>query len=235
MGGIFPPGYPLLLAFAFRIGAPMVVGPAIAAALVIATYRLALTVGEDALGRTAEARALVEPMARTAALLSVVCAALRYHTADTMAHGATALGIALALNAGLKRRPVLAGLAIGAVIATRPVSAVAIGGVVCWLVARKRPQASRISGTGTGTGTRTEENNPAREILRVLLGIMPGVLLLVVAQHSVTGVWLSSSQKMYYALSDGCPTVFGGGSGAGPGVSTSTGTSSRRGFRTGTG
>ena len=218
MGGIFPPGYPLLLAFAFRIGAPMVVGPAIAAALVIVTYRLALTIGQDALGRTPEARALVEPMARTAAIISIVCAALRYHTADTMAHGATALGITLALDAALKGRAIVAGLALGAVVATRPVSAVAIGVVACWLVARKRPQASgfrpRAERERAGSGT---DENWAREVLLVLSGAVPGIALLLVAQHSVTGAWLSSSQKMYYALSDGLPDCFRWGFGRGTG------------------
>jgi hypothetical protein len=192
MGGIFPPGYPLLLAIAFKIGAPMVVGPALAAAIVLATHRLARTMAEQALPAAKE---LAEPIARTAALLSVACAALRYHTADTMAHGATALGIALALEAALRKRPLLAGLALGAVVATRPVSAVAIGLVVTWLLVR---------------GKRAS-------LLRLLAGMVPGVLLLVVAQHSVTGAWLTSSQKMYYALSDGPPGCFRWGLGSGIG------------------
>ena len=183
MGGIFPPGYPLLLAIAFKMGAPMVVGPALAAALVVATYRLARTMAEDALPDTKE---VVEPIARTAALLSVACAALRYHTADTMAHGATALGIVVALEAALKKRPLVAGLALGAVVATRPVSAVAIGIIVVWLLLRGKRARVR----------------------HLLLGMVPGVLLLVVAQHAVTGAWLTSSQKMYYALSDGPPDCF---------------------------
>ena len=192
MGGIFPPGYPLLLAIAFKMGAPMVVGPALAAGLVVATYRLARTMAHDALPET---KALAEPIARTAALLSVACAALRYHTADTMAHGATALGIVVAFEAALRKRPLLAGLALGAVVATRPVSAVAIGIVVGWLLLRGQRASLR----------------------RLLLGMAPGVLLLVVAQHSVTGAWLTSSQKMYYALSDGPPDCFRWGLGRGIG------------------
>lgn len=192
MGGIFPPGYPLLLAFGFGFGAPMVVGPAIAAALVVATYRLARTIAEDALAPHGPhaARDLVEPIARTAALLSVVCGALRYHTADTMAHATAALGIALALDAALRKRVLLAGLLVGAVIATRPFSALAIG-VALAFVALKDPRMT------------------VRFVLtRIALGLVPGVLLLVVAQHAVTGAWLVSSQRMYYALSDGPPGCF---------------------------
>src|SRR5205814_594800 len=93
MGGIFPHGYPILLALGFGMGAPMVVGPAIAAALVVATYRLARAIAEESIApatlRSSPAsRDLVEGVARAAALVSVVCGALRYHTADTMAHGA---------------------------------------------------------------------------------------------------------------------------------------------------
>jgi len=193
MGGIFPPGYPLLLAIAFKIGAPMVVGPALAAALVLATYELARTLAHDALPH---ARALAEPVGRAAALISVVCVALRYHTADTMAHGATALGMVVAFDAALKKKPLLAGLALGAVVATRPVSAVAIALVAAWLLLR------------------TERSARAR---RLLLGMVPGVALLVIAQHSVTGAWLTSSQKMYYALSDGPPGCFRWGLGSGIG------------------
>jgi hypothetical protein len=188
MGGIFPPGYPLLLAFGFGMGAPMVVGPAIAAGLVVATYRLARTIAEDALG-VADDR--VEVIARSAALLSMVCGALRYHTADTMSHATAALGIALALDAALRRRAGVAGLVVGAVIATRPASAVAIGLVVLVVLLRGRTMGARAI------------------VTRLAVAMLPGVLLLVLAQHSVTGAWLTSSQRMYYATSDGPPGCFG--------------------------
>lgn len=176
LGGIFPPGYPLLLAFGFLLGAPMIVGPALAVAIVVATYRLARAFGLD------------EAYARAAALLSVACAALRYHTADTMSHGATALAIALALEQALRGRAIGAWLAVGYVIATRPISALPIGIVVAALVLRKNERA--------------------------LLGLLPGVGLLLLAQRAVTGSWLTSSQRMYYALSDGPTGCFRYGFGA---------------------
>lgn len=212
IGGIFPPGYPMLLALGFGMGAPMVVGPAIAAALVVATYRLARTIAEDALGsgptrsRVPHPEAvheLVEPIARTAALLSVVCGALRYHTADTMSHGATALGVALALEAALRRRVALTGLIVGAVVATRPMSAVALGVVVIFLLLR-------VGAPGEAPTPRTPT-----VLRRFLVGTLPGVLLFVLAQHAVTGAWLASSQSMYYAMSDGPPGCWGLGKEAG--------------------
>ncbi|HET9930764.1 MAG TPA: hypothetical protein VFQ35_08760, partial [Polyangiaceae bacterium] len=74
LGVLFPPGYPAALALALKLGAPLALGPALAAALVLVTYRLAKRVGEK------------EDVARAAAALSVLSAALRYHTADTMSH-----------------------------------------------------------------------------------------------------------------------------------------------------
>ena len=209
MGGIFPPGYPLLLAIAFKMGAPMLVGPVIAGALVIATYRLAHAIGEDVLP-PAQVREILEPVARTAAVLSVACAALRYHTADTMAHGATALGIAIAFEAALRRKAGIAGIAIGAVVATRPVSAVAIAGVALWLLVGRVEKRATRARASTSTSTRGR-------LGRLAIGMAPGVVLLLVAQHSVTGGWFSSSQKMYYALSDGPPDCFRWGLGSGIG------------------
>lgn len=180
LGGIFPPGYPLLLVFGFWIGAPMIIGPLLAGAIVVATYRLAKTLSND------------EAVARAAALLSVVCATLRYHTADTMSHGATALGIAIALDFALRKRAFVAWLAVGYVVATRPVSALPIGLVVAALTLRS-------------------------EKPRALLGLLPGVGLLLLHQHAVTGAWLTSTQRMYYAISDGPPGCFRWGFGSGTG------------------
>lgn len=203
-GGIFPPGYPFLLALGFGVGAPMVVGPAIAAALVVATYRLARTIAEEAIDdrggaergvkrpRDAASAELVEAVARAAALFSIVSAALRYHTADTMSHGATALGIVLALDAALRGRAAIAGLVIGYVVLTRPLSAVPIALVSAALLGRSRLRA-------------------------LALGILPGLALFLLAQKAVTGAWLTSSQKMYYATSDGPPGCFRWGFGEGTG------------------
>jgi hypothetical protein len=175
LGGIFPPGYPLLLALGFSLGAPMIVGPILAAAIVVATYFLARTIAEELVDAS-----LVEPVARGAALLSNTSAALRYHTADTMSHGATALGVAVALTVALRRRAGLAGLALGYVIATRPVSGVAV---------------AIVSGVLLGRGN-------VRSHRWLVIGAMPGVLHLLNSQKSVTGSWLVSTQRAYYAASE---------------------------------
>ncbi len=221
LGGIFPPGYPLLLAFGFHLGAPMIAGPLIAMGLVVATYHLAKALADEALPT------LAEPIGRAAALLSVFSAALRYHTADTMSHGAAALGITIALTCAIRSRQahqrasarpaapeaaspfdggrleaVFAGLAVGYVFATRPVSALPIGIIVAWLL---RPVADAARG------------RRSRLVLLALLGTLPGVFLLLLSQRAVTGSWLTSTQRLYYALSDGPPGCFRWGFGKGTG------------------
>ncbi len=195
IAGIFPPGYPLLLAAGFKLGAPMLVGPALAAALVIATYALAFEACR-------ERPELAVPVARTAALLSVASAALRYHTADTMSHGATALWLTSALALALAGRRTsraglfaLAGVAIGMALATRPVSAVAIGGIALFM-------ALRTSKSAAGA---------------LLGGLVPGAALLVTSQTIATGSPLGSTQLAYYATSDGPAGCFRYGFGAGIG------------------
>jgi hypothetical protein len=88
LAGIFPLGYPLVLAIGFKLGQPMLVGPALAFFLTLATYGLA---------RECEPRGVRSAMPLIAAALSAVCFCLRYHTADTMSHGATALWFTLAM------------------------------------------------------------------------------------------------------------------------------------------
>jgi hypothetical protein len=187
MGGVFPPGYPLMLAIGFLLGSPMLIGPLLAAAIVIATYRLARILATPIFRAD-----LVDPIARVSAIVSLFCGALRYHTADTMSHGASALAITLALGSAIvahreknKRQAIVAGLLIGYVIATRPVSAIPIGLVTLFLLLKD-----------------------FRLLVPAALGLIPGVLLLLYSQHAVTGSWFMSTQRMYYAMSDGPPNCF---------------------------
>jgi hypothetical protein len=191
LAGIFPPGYPLLLALGFLVGAPMVIGPLLAAGLVIATYFLAR---ELVRGHAEE-----ETIARFAAALSVVSVALRYHTADTMAHGAAALAVTIGFCAALAARRkgdlrlfALAGLALGYVVCTRPISALPIGGIVLALA--------------FGAGRRA--------LGVVAAAAVPGVLLLLAANRAATGSLFGAPQLLYYTTSDGPPGCFRYGFGA---------------------
>ncbi len=206
LAGIFPPGYPLLLAAGFLVGAPMVIGPLLAAALVLTTYQLTLELTREDPRLSAHAA----PIAILAVALSVLSAALRYHTADTMSHAAAALGIAGALTAALRGRRLhdprmfaLAGLAIGWVASTRMASSLPIAVVVLAIAAGARDSA--------GAPRRW------RSIGAMAAGVVPGLVLLALANRAATGGALGFAQHAYYADSDGPPGCFRYGFGSGIG------------------
>ncbi len=181
VAGIFPPGYALLLAPAFLVGAPMLVGPLLAAALVVATWllarELAATAGQD------PERA--EWIGRVAAGLSILSAALRYHTADALPYGATAVAVAMALGCAMRARRTLdprlfgiAGVAVGFLVATQPASAITTGAVV-----------AALAWGGSGRG---------RAFGWACFAALPGVLLLLAAHHAAVGRSLASPMAVYY-------------------------------------
>ncbi len=206
--GIFPPGYPVLLALGFLIRAPMAIGPALAFVLVLLTFDLAKQAA-DFLPAISESDR--EAVPRVAALLSVVCAVQRYHTADTMSHGLAAVCLtgALACAFRLKRRPIDSndrawlgpalglGLSLGWLVATRPVSGVASASLVVFVLGRRLVSA--------------------KIVLAALAAATAPLALLIVQQHAATGAWLTSSQSLYYAVSDGPTGCFAFGFGPGVG------------------
>jgi hypothetical protein len=182
LAGVFPPGYPLLLAPAFLVGAPMLVGPLLAAALVVATWWLAREIALGAAERAADAEAI----ARVAVGLSVLSVALRYHTADALPYGAAALAAAVALASALRARRVvdvrligIAGLAVGLLAATQPIAAVPVGAVVCVLA----------------YGHRAGD----RALAWAAVGALPGVLLLLAGNYAALGRALGSPAAAYAA------------------------------------
>jgi len=193
LGVIFPPGYPLVLALGLLLHAPLWTGPVIAALLVVATYALARLVTER------------DEVAMFAACLSVLSAALRYHTADTMSHGWAALLLTSTLafvywaaESDSRKQVVragFAGLAFGWLFATRPVSALALLPLVVFAASELRSGA------------------------RIALGVATFVpaFLFVFEQRAVTGSFLQSSQAAYYAVADGPPSCFRYGFGTGIG------------------
>jgi hypothetical protein len=201
LAGVFPPGFPLLLAAGFLAGAPMVIGPGLAAGLVVASWWLAreLAIAE---GVAAER---VEAIGRTGAGFSVASAALRYHTADPLPHGAVALAIAVAFAAALfgrrwaSRSPVRcvrafvgAGAAVGSLVALEPASAIAIGGVVLAL-ARIPPQSS---------GEAHPWPLSRRAVLWGFVAALPGVILLGIGQRAATGSVFTAPERLYASLTD---------------------------------
>jgi hypothetical protein len=190
VAGVFPPGYPLLLAAGFLVGAPMLVGPLLAAGLVIATWflarELALASGET--GDRAEA------IARVAVGLSIVSAALRVHTADALPHGAAAVAVTLALACAFRARRVgdprlhaLAGLAMGVTAAIHPASAVPAGAVVAAMAVGDRERARAASWA--------------------IAAALPGILLLLLANRAATGHALASPLTAYFGTIEPRPPL----------------------------
>ncbi len=184
---LFPPGYPAALALATLSGAPLALGPLLAAALVLLSYLLARELGAT------------RDVCLGAALLSVLSAALRYHTADTMSHGFAATLVAAASVALLRGSPgalLASGLATGWLCATRPVTGVVV--LACSL------------------GFALLGARRAHSVW-LLLGLLPGLAFFAFEQSAVSGRWLGSSQLSYYARADGPPGCFRYGFGAGIG------------------
>jgi hypothetical protein len=182
LAGVFPPGYSLLLAPAFLVGAPMLVGPLLAAALVVATWFLAREIAFGAGERDADA----EWSARVAVGLSVLSVALRYHTSDALPYGAAALAAAAALASALRARRVgevrlfgLAGLAVGLLAATQPIAAVPVGAVVVALAYGHRGGEGALSWA--------------------LAAAVPGVLLLLAGNFAALGRAFGSPSAAYAA------------------------------------
>jgi len=166
----FAPAFPLLLSLGFLLGAPMIVGPLVAAALVAGTWLL----GRELAAAAGEPPDRAEALARTAAGLSVLSAAMRFQTGEALPHGAAALAVAVALSCALRARRTCdarwyaaAGGAVGAACAAAPWSSVAIGAVVLGMA---------------GLSTR-----PARAASYAVLGSLPGVLFLLAAHRAASG------------------------------------------------
>lgn len=200
LGVLFPPGYPAVLALGFLVGRPLWVGPVLAALLVLATYGLTLRLSGD------------RRSALLAAGLSVLSAALRYHTADTMSHGLAALLLTVALWAalgvnrtsgtGFERHgpPLISGLCVGWLLCTRPVTGMVAAAVCGWIALRER-------------GTVGAAKAGAARLLWFGAACVPGLALLGWHQAELTGSALGSVQLRYYELADGPPGCFGLGIG----------------------
>ncbi|WP_437531457.1 hypothetical protein WME79_02615 [Sorangium sp. So ce726] len=234
---LFPPGYPALLALGFLAGAPLAVGPALAAALAIATYDLAARFAPEGPAPAGSA-APIRFVPLVAALFSALCAALRYHTADTMSHGLAALCFTVALASARRaldearaatatgaaagplgpavRAAALAGLAAGWLAATRPPSALALAATLPFVLLPAIAPGSAAAGPRQGDPPPRPSPRLVRLAAAMAIGALPGLALLAAHQRAATGAF-ASSQAAYYAVSDGPPGCFRYGFGAGVG------------------
>ena len=202
LAGIFPPGWPLVLAIGHRLGLPNLAPLALAGALPLATYAVARKFARGAGDDRGP---------RLAALLVVLSAPLRYFGAEPMAHGLCALLILLffwalpTITTATEDRgrslatSAAAGLAVGALATTRFASAFAPAVLL----------AAALLGRRT---TRTFAHSFA-----AFAGLAVPLALLFGYQSRVTGDAFRPAQSVYYALTDGPIGCFRYGFGRGIG------------------
>lgn len=179
---LFPPGFAALLAVGVRLGAPLFINPFLGAICAVLTYLLARSWFDEKVGRLA-------------GVSSLLCATLRYHSADTMSHVWTAclvLGLLLAVtrshgqNQKLVLACSLAGAAGGLLFATRPLTGVVFGGIGLFATLfRRRNPSDRLTA-----------------LTSYAVGLAPGVVLWCAYQQATTGSLWGSTQSLYYARSD---------------------------------
>jgi hypothetical protein len=193
IGVIFPPGYPAVLAIGEWLGAPMWVGPGLAAGTTLLVAKLVDQLLPSELAER-------ERWLRACVVTSVVCGALRYHTADTMSHGLAALLFTAVLVAAISHRSearhgtaALLGASLGLLFATRPVTAAACAILAALVLAPSRAPVAREGLSRLSVGT---------------LAALPPVVLFFAHQRAVTGGLFVSSQRHYYATTDGPPDCF---------------------------
>jgi hypothetical protein len=187
--GVFPPGWPLVITPFVAVGAPMLVGPAIAALLVVAQHALGRSVG-----RLAADADEGELAARVSVLIGLASIGRALETADLLSHALVALlaatAVALALDArrtggASDRRAAAIGACVGLAIAARLLDGLLLGVAVV-----------------AAAGCRSLRPRP---LLCAVAGAAPLLLLLLVEQHAATGAWLVPTQSTYFARSDWPP------------------------------
>jgi hypothetical protein len=187
--GIYPPGWPLLLAVGMRVGAAHLVNPVLGVGLVLLVYPLARELSPT--------RPLVARLAVTLAALSVMRAGL---AATTMSHmlgalctTAAALGALRGLRTGAARWWLLVGLALGVQASTRLLNAFALGLpllalAVAFAVGARREPRRVLAGLGA-------------------LALAAGALgaLHLVYNRAITGRFLEFPQRAYFAATEPKP------------------------------
>jgi hypothetical protein len=175
---LFPPGFAAVLALGVTLGVPLLVNPAIGALIAVLTYQLG-------------AAWFSERDARIAGVLSVLCACLRYHSADTMSHAwaaALTLGLLVLATSEHNQRHLLsfgAGVCAGWLFATRPVTGVVLGSAGLAFVYM-----------------RANASSPWKNLLQYAFGATPGIMLWWSYQFFTTGSAWTTTQSQYYLQSD---------------------------------
>jgi hypothetical protein len=205
--GVFPPGWPLAIVPFVWAGAPMLIGPVLAALLVIAQAALGRVLGQAAGDADAGELAM-----RASLLLSLPSYARAVHTADLMSHGFVATLAAVAMTFAIR----LAKIDPAGTRRSR-LSAAVLGGCVGWAIAARLLDGAILALAIGGVLVWTRHGR--RAVGWACAGAAPFVLLVLVEQRCATGAWLLPTQTVYFANSDWPPTCHRLGVGADVGCS----------------
>jgi hypothetical protein len=167
----YPPLHVLLLAAGFAAGVPWLVGPLMLAAAIFLT---ALAVDRLLPARRAEARLGVALAAISPFLVAHAGAYMSHTTAAALA--ALAVYATARVRAGTSGWTLAAGAALGALLATRPLFAVALGVVVA---------AGLVAGSQDDGATRLRIT--AQRLAAVAAGALPCVILLLAYNATLFG------------------------------------------------
>jgi len=197
--GIFPPGWPLALVPLVWLGRPMLAGPLLAAALVVAQAWLGRAIARgDAKGDDARSRAPgSEPpegelATRLSLLLSLPSIGRALETADLLSHAFAAVLACVAIAA-----------ALDVDVRPRALSA-AVGACVGWVLASRLLDGVVLAAVAVGALATTRTGR--RSAGWVALGAAPFVALLLLEQRAATGAWVTPTQTAYFQRTDWPPT-----------------------------
>jgi hypothetical protein len=186
--GVFPPGWPVVIVPFLWLGRPMLVGPAVAALIVLAQARLgrsmALAGGE---GEESEVAL------RASLLVALFSVGRALETADLLSHAWVALLAAVAMTIALDARRE------GALTGAR---AAALGACVAWVVASRLLDGALL---GVAVAIVAARAVTLRSAALAAAGAAPFVALLAIEQRCATGSWLWPTQSSYFARSDWPP------------------------------
>jgi hypothetical protein len=184
--GIFPPGWPAVLAVGVLLHLPYLVNPILGVALVLLTYGLARELAPE--------RPLCARLAVALAVLSaarvVQSATLLSHMLGAVCTAAALLGALRGLRQGRARPWLLAGLALGLQADARLLNAFALGvpmAVLAVVFAVRHRRAPRRVLAGLGA-------------LALSAGLLGGLHLAY--NHGVTGDALTFPQRRYFARTE---------------------------------
>ncbi len=186
--GKYTPGWPLLLAMGVAVGQPWVVNAFLSMLSVLFVYRMAREIFDEAVGLASALLMAISPM------VLLLNASLMNHTSALFMSILFVYGYWRTTHHG-KRRYVwaaLAGLALGWVLITRPLSAVAIGAPVALHA------LSRLLDV-LGAPRRKPGLLPTLSVLIVLaLFVLPTTLLWPLFNHIWTGDWRTNTYTLLW-------------------------------------